>query len=142
MNFDQAINVILKHEGVGLPGNPNGYVNNPHDIGGPTVFGISMKFLKDNHIQPADVGLPNYNLGCMKLLTLDTAKKLYKTWFWDKLNLDKVTDLAIGTKIFDAACNMGLSEAGILAQKAANDLGSTLTVDGSLGPKSLTEINS
>jgi lysozyme family protein len=39
-DFNQAVKVILQHEG--------GYVDNPNDPGGATNYGISLRFLADH----------------------------------------------------------------------------------------------
>ena len=42
--FEEAIEIILQHEGVGIdPENPTGYVNDPDDPGGETHFGITKR---------------------------------------------------------------------------------------------------
>ena len=60
--FDQAIEVILKHEG--------GYANNPNDSGGETKYGISKR------------SYPELNI---RGLTRDYAKKIYEQDFWKPL---------------------------------------------------------
>ena len=52
--FEEIIESVLKHEG--------GYVNDPHDRGGETNFGITKKFY------------PNVDI---KNLTKEQAKKIY-----------------------------------------------------------------
>lgn len=132
-NFDKSIVVILRHEG--------GWVNNPADPGGETNYGISMLMVRREGMTPQQLGIPNFDPGSMKLMTVDTAKAIYKTIFWDKPGYQKIIDDNVATKIFDCAVNCGPGRSHGMAQKAANRLGQKLIVDGNLGPKSLAGIN-
>lgn len=132
-NFDTAIKTILAHEG--------GYVNDPVDNGGETNFGISMRFLKSQGVTAKELGLQNLDPGCLKSLTADKAKEIYRKYFWDSNGFDAVKDVTVATKLFDAAVNMGGKQAAKLAQRAANDCGYRLDVDGQLGTKSFAAIN-
>ena len=60
--FDQAFAIVIGEEG--------GYVNDPNDPGGETKYGIA----KNSH--------PNVDIAN---LTLDQAKAIYKTEYWDKV---------------------------------------------------------
>lgn len=138
-NFDDAIPVILGHEGT----DTNFWVNDPLDAGGETVWGISMLMIKREGLQPVDLGLsiPQFTPGCLKAVTKETCKKLYKRLFWDRFGYGTVQDTKAATKIFDSAVNMGPSRAAKLAQAALVSLGKTVAVDGNLGPKSIAAIN-
>lgn len=85
--FDQAFEVVIGHEG--------GYVNNPSDPGGETKYGISKRSYPD-------VDIAN--------LTLDAAKQIYKTDYWDKLYLD-TADPRLALVAFDASVNNGVGAA-------------------------------
>lgn len=132
-NFDKSIVVILKHEG--------GWVNNPVDPGGETNWGISMLMVRREGMTPAELGIPNFDPGCMKLMTVDTAKQIYKKFFWDKPGYDRIIDDVVATKIFDCAVNCGPGRSAKMAQLAANRCGQSLITDGKLGPKSIAGIN-
>jgi lysozyme family protein len=131
--FELAIPVILKHEG--------GWVNNPADPGGETNFGISMLMVKREGMTPAQLGIPDFNPGSMKLMKVEAAKDIYRKLFWDKPGYDRINDQLVATKIFDCAVNCGPGRAHKMAQKAANRLGAGLGVDGNLGPLSIAAIN-
>ncbi len=133
-DFDKAIPVILKHEG--------GWVDNPADPGGETNFGISMLMVRREGMTPAQLGIPNFDPGCMKLMTVDTAKSIYRKLFWDKPGYGRVTDDVVATKIFDCAVNCGPSRAHAMAQRAATSLGHVCKDDGILGAISIAAINS
>lgn len=142
-DFDEAIPVILRHEG--------GWVDNPADPGGETNFGISMLMVKREGMTPTQLGIPgtwnatdsvwDFPPGAMKLMTVDTAKSIYRKLFWDKPGYGRISDQIAATKIFDCAVNCGPGRAHKMAQKAANRLGQKLGVDGNLGALSIAGIN-
>ena len=67
MKFDDAIGIVLKHEG--------GYVNDKNDPGGETRYGISKRAYPDLDI---------------KNLTISQATEIYKKDYWVKGKCDKV----------------------------------------------------
>jgi len=120
-NFDQAIPIILKHEG--------GYVNDPHDPGGETKYGISKR---------------SYPQLDIKSLTEERAKEIYYKDWWDKYRYGGINDQGVATKIFDMAVNMGARQAHKLLQRAANEVmgHKNLAEDGIIGPQTLAVVNS
>ncbi len=124
-NFDLAIPIIFKHEG--------GYVNDPNDDGGATNFGISLRFLRSID--------PDASITTIKNMTREQASFIYRTEFWDKGNYGAINNQDLANKAFDMAVNMGHSRANRLLQSAANDHGYELTIDGILGPKSISILN-
>lgn len=133
--FEAAIPVIMKHEG--------GWVNDPVDPGGETNFGWSMATIKKLGLSAQDLGLPYSTLvpGCLKMMSKETAEKLYKKHFWNQGGYGNVVDQTVATKMMDAAVNMGPKRCAELAQRACNALGASLVVDGVLGEKSFAAIN-
>lgn len=113
--FDQAIGVVLAHEG--------GYTSNPDDPGGETNFGISKRRYPDLDI---------------KNLTVEEAKRIYQRDYW---KYDGIANQAVATKVFDLAVNMGSHTAHRLLQIAVNTLGHNVEVDGDFGPKTLSATN-
>lgn len=108
MEFDQAFDILIGHEG--------GYVNHPHDPGGETKFGITRRSYPDLDIAS---------------LTVEDAKKIYRADFWQRLNLDKLpTELRF--HIFDAAVNSGRGNAARFLQRALG-----IADDGIIGPITL-----
>lgn len=132
-SFEPAIKVILWHEG--------GWVDNPADPGGETNFGISMLIIKREGITLEQLGIKNWDPGCLKKMNVNAAIDLYRDLFWNKYGYSRFNNQNVATKIFDAAVNMGPGRGHKLAQKAANACGATLTVDGILGPASVLGIN-
>lgn len=129
--FEEAIKVILKHEG--------GYTNDKDDPGGATDYGISLRFLKDHGIDLNGDG--KVNEMDIKSLTKEKAIKIYKQYWWDKYHYEAINSIYYATKVFDMAVNMGGKQAHILVQRAVNHCGYALIVDGILGGKSLGAIN-
>ena len=122
-SFDQAIPLILKHEG--------GYVDDKDDLGGATNRGIIFKVFKQYAEQ---LGLPATKEG-LKQLTENQAKQIYKLQFWDKMRGDNIIDQQVANLIFDGFVNAGTN--GIkIAQRVAG-----VDQDGILGAKSIATIN-
>lgn len=116
--FESAIVKVLKDEG--------GYVNHPADPGGETNFGISKR------------SYPNVDI---KGLTVEKAKDIYYADFWKTGPYDALVCGPLAEKVFNTAINAGNSRAFKLLQEAANACGAKLVVDGAVGPKSITAIN-
>jgi len=93
MNFDKAVQFVLKHEG--------GYVNDPQDAGGETKYGISKR------------AYPSLKI---KELTKDDAIAIYKRDYWDKL--PSALHPSIHCVLFDCAVNTGISRAVRILQTA------------------------
>lgn len=88
--FEAAFQLVVGEEG--------GYVNDPHDPGGETRYGISKR------------AYPNLDIAN---LTLQQAHDIYRRDYWDRLNLDALSwDKALLE--FDAAVNQGPGYANTL----------------------------
>lgn len=94
MNFDQAFDRLIDHEG--------GYVNDPADPGGETKFGISKR------------QYPHLDI---KNLTREQAKDIYLQDFWNPLG---DAHPAIKFQLFDFAVNSGIQTALRKLQTAVN----------------------
>lgn len=130
-NFSIAVKVILRHEGK--------FSDNKHDLGGATMYGISLRLLKTAGI---DIDLDgDINIHDILAINKEEAISLYKTLWWNQYHYNEIDSLPVATKIFDLAINMGASEAHKIVQRAANKLGYELVVDGILGSKTLIIIN-
>lgn len=131
-SFDLSIPVVLQHEG--------GWVNNPKDPGGETNFGWSMLMIKRLGLTPEQLGVPNFDPGCLKLMTVETAKALYRAHFWSPY-FDQILDQTAATKLFDFGVNAGMEHGIQVAQRAATDSGHPTAVDGVVGPGTIKAIN-
>ena len=104
---------------VGLEG---GYVNDPHDPGGQTKYGITRRDHPDLWLK----GPP----------TLEQAHERYRTDYWDRAGCDRLPapwDLLV----FDAAINQGVYPAVATIQKALG-----LDADGRVGPLTIAACRS
>jgi lysozyme family protein len=112
MNFDQAFEYLLGHEG--------GYSNSPADPGGETMWGVTLRVARAN----------GYD-GEMRDMPVDVAKGIYRKLYWDKAQCDDLPE-AIRFDVFDIAVNSGVSTASKLLQIALG-----IAADGVIGPKTL-----
>lgn len=113
MNFDQAFELLLGHEG--------GYSDHPSDKGGRTRFGVTEA-----------VARAKGYTGDMRDLPLQLAKEIYRADYWDRIRAD---ELPAGLRyvMFDAAVNSGPPQAVKWLQAAIGE-----TVDGIIGPRTLS----
>ena len=117
-HFKKAVTKTLQHEG--------GYVNDPHDPGGETNYGISRRAYPDLDI---------------KALTRNEAKELYFKDYWQKNHYDGIKGCKIAGKVFDLSVNMGAFRANCLLQISVNYAGASICIDGIIGPRTLGAVN-
>ena len=104
-SYEAAIDVILRHEGY--------FSDDPVDPGGTTKYGISLRFIEDIGL---DVDMDgDVDPNDIRALDLSRAKELYYMFFWYPGNFDQVECQEAATKLFDAAVNMGPTQATMLA---------------------------
>lgn len=115
MNFDQAFEKLIGHEG--------GYSNHPDDPGGETMFGVTKK-----------VAVANGYTGSMRDLPLATAKAIYRKSYWDSVRADELPD-AVRFDVFDCSVNSGPGQAIRFLQRATKT-----AEDGKLGPVTLRAV--
>lgn len=136
-SFDMAVDYVLKNE-VGLE-------NNPHDPGGITKYGISLRFLK--YISPERLksyGIHIADEHAIINLTLDQAKELYKGEFWNNANFFDIVNQDCCNYIFDMAVNMGINPAIKCAQRGCWSVMKKRNIiedDGILGKETIKMIN-
>lgn len=87
MNFEEAIERVLSHEG--------GYSCNINDPGGETKFGISKR---------------SYPYVDIAGLTREGAKTIYRTDFWEHIHADELYD-GVAYQSMDFAVNSGIGTA-------------------------------
>lgn len=127
--IDKVIDEVLQKEG--------GYVNDPHDAGGETHFGITVATARAN-------GYP----GPMKDMTRDFARSVYRKQYVLAPRFDMVADISpsIGAELVDTGVNMGPKVAATFLQRALNALNrqaqdyADLVVDGDVGGKTLAAL--
>ena len=139
-HFDKAILITLKHEG--------GFVNDPVDPGGATNWGVSIRFLKGAGDGDGDGWLDgdidhdgDIDVDDIKNMTVEQARKIYRIHFWDKYDYDKIVDFTVAARLFDMNVNMGAKQAGKIIQRALNECGQNVVVDGKVGKNTFAAIN-
>lgn len=117
-NFEPAFDWMIPHEG--------GYADDPMDPGGETKYGISRRAYPDLNIAN---------------LSLEDARAIYLRDYWGGQPYCRLASQPVANKVFDLAVNMGQAEAHKLLQRALNDCGEHLVVDGELGELTLAAAN-
>jgi lysozyme family protein len=112
VNFDQALDIILKHEG--------GYVNHPNDPGGETNYGITKR-----------VAVANGYMDDMESIPMEIVRKIYLTDYWIACRCDELP-APMRLPVFDAAVNSGTRRSIQWLQAALG-----VTSDGVIGPKTI-----
>jgi len=133
-HFDAAIRYLLDHEG--------GYVDDPHDPGGATNYGISLRYLKGQGLAVGDFDDDgDIDIDDIRAMSKTDAEKIYRDQWWDKYQYGKLHDQRIATKVLDLAVNMGAHQAHKLLQRAVRSCGSPVAEDGILGEKTFFAVN-
>src|SRR6478672_707008 len=128
-NFKMAFLFTLQHEDSTRSGKVT------VDAGGRTRFGIAEKFHPD---------LPEEFFTEPVEDALAEAEKIEEREYWDRMRLAEVESQNVANKLFDMGVNMGVRQAAVYAQRAANalvDCDRRLVEDGVLGTKTLAAIN-
>lgn len=123
--FDELVEALIGREG--------GYVNDPHDPGGETIWGVTKAVARENGFA-----------GPLRAMTRDQAKAIYRAKYWAKPGLYLVAPLSrrIAEELLDTGVNTGTGTAAIMLQRALNALNRggrdypDLKVDGGIGPGS------
>ncbi len=138
-----ALPTIFLHEGVG-------YVYHSSDPGGPTSYGVSLRFLKStgdldkNGWLDGDIDNDgDIDIDDIRKMKEQDAARLYDLYFWSKYGYAMIKDQSIATKVFDLSINMGSVGAHKCIQRAVRSASCLpLADDGILGPKTFISINS
>lgn len=126
-NFSKSIDLVIRHEGIH-------FVNDPHDPGGATKYGISLKFYKTIKPEATESDISG--------MTLEQAQKIYFDNFWLKNNYNTITNDDIACRVFDLSVNIGSYVANKCIQEATNKVcGTNLILDGILGSASINALN-
>ena len=115
MNFEQAFDVLLGHEG--------GFVDHPSDPGGATKWGITAAVARAHGYQ-----------GPMQDLPVAVARGIAKIAYWDTVRAD-LLPAAVRYAVFDAAYHSGPGQAVRWLQRALG-----VADDGVIGPKTLQAV--
>lgn len=131
--FQYSVSIVLEHEG--------GLSSDKRDPGGITKWGISLRYLRV-------IGLDINHDGSINsedILAIDQQKAIaiYREYWWDKYDYNKLISIEVAAKIFDMSVNMGSNTAHKLLQISINRLQEIpIKVDGFLGCNTLKAANS
>lgn len=109
-NYNDSLTRLLKDEG--------GYSNDPSDSGGATNYGITIGDYQ-KYINPKGTATD------VKNMTVDQAKNIYKTKYWNALNCDNL-ESGVDYTVFDYGVNSGLARPKADLIKFANKKGADL----------------
>ena len=124
--FESLIPIVLSAEG--------GYSNRKNDRGGETNFGITRPFYEDyKHCAP---GIAEN----IKDITKEDAIKLYKG-HWDRYRVGDIHDKRKALLYFDYIVNSNPKNVTQRVQDSLNVRNYNLSVDGVMGPKTVSAIN-
>jgi len=129
MPHNPIIDAVLENEGA--------YVNHPDDPGGPTHWGITEKTARDY----------GYT-GEMKILTREEAYTILEKNYWYQPGFDKIYAISppLAMELCDTGTNMGPAVGIKWLQRWLNAYNqqeqgySDITVDGNIGPATLTAL--
>lgn len=131
-NFDKAMVLVMKHEG--------GFSNDKNDPGGITRYGISLRFLKQSHIDPNGDGKEDSE-DIIHLSRTQADQIYYKEWYL-KYHYNQINDLSIMTDILDFSINAGASQCHKIVKRAINDIiNEPIEVNGVLDKDTIEIIN-
>lgn len=124
--FDLVVDEVLRLEG--------GFVDDPDDKGGRTIFGISEKANPEWRGWTYIDGMDDKSDINSNVTLREWAIDLYKQKYWDVFELELFPQ-RYAFEMFDIAVNMGVKTATEFAQRIVNILSSTieLKVDGVFG---------
>jgi lysozyme family protein len=128
-DFKPAFAFVLQHEDSTRSGKVT------VDAGGRTRFGIAEKFHAD---------LPEEFFTGPAEDALAEAEKIEEHEYWAEMRLAEVENQNVANKLFDMGVNMGMLQAAVYAQRAANALtagDARVAEDGVIGSRTLAAIN-
>jgi lysozyme family protein len=113
-NFDEAFKALIGNEG--------GYVNNPKDPGGETMYGVTARVARAHGYTGSMIDLP-----------LETAKNIAKAQYWTPYHCDSFADV-VAFQVLDAAYNGGYPVKWL-------QLSAGITPDGKIGQQTIDAVN-
>jgi lysozyme family protein len=130
-DFAPAFSFLMDHEDRTRSGKVT------EDAGGRTRFGIAEAYHKFD--------VPEDFYTCPKEQAIIVAEQIAHAQYWCRVHGDEIESQPIATKLLDMAFDMGVKEAGVLAQRAINGLlrgsSSCVNVDGVIGDRTVLAIN-
>lgn len=120
MNFDDSFSLLIGHEG--------GFTKDPADKGNWTSGVVGQGELRGTKFGISAAQYPHLDI---ENLTLDQAKSIYLSDYWEKALCSQFQD-PLRFQLFDMAVNSGPRQAVVLLQRALG-----VPSDGMVGPKTL-----
>lgn len=138
--FEKAVEFVLSHEG--------GFTNDPDDPGGPTNWGISLRFLgslskiDDSGYAPGDLDKDgDVDLEDIRTMGREDAVKIYEEQWWERYKYYNIKSIQVASKVMDLSVNMGPRQAHLCVQRALRACGSRVVDDGVFGPRTTAGVN-
>lgn len=124
-----------------------GLVDNPHDPGGVTSMGVSLRYaLAEAKVHPESARFFDVDHDGFVThkdiagLTKDEAAEIYFNCWWALGWYANLTPDIVSWKCFDIAVNTGPKRAALILQKALCDAGSPVAVDAVVGPGTIAAV--
>lgn len=124
MYKDKVLNKTLNFEG--------GYVNHPNDRGGPTNMGVTLATLK--------LARPGSTVEDLKNITKQDVIDIYDKLYWTGGKVDDIPR-PLQDLIFDGNINHGVQGMTKVVQRALQDLGAPVEVDGKMGNATINALH-
>lgn len=109
-----------------------GYANSPHDSGGPTMIGVTLKTYQT---YCKHKGLPAPDIAKLKAIPFEHWRAICKELYWDRWQADDINSQSVAEMLVDwvwASGTPGITlPQGVLGVKQ----------DGIVGPRTLQEVN-
>jgi len=131
MTIEEKINKIIYHTIKNFEG---GYVNNPHDKGGPTNFGITQH-VYDTYFKV------NSSINDIKNMDISKAIEIYNAQYFKQNKIEVIYPEELWHFVFDCYVQHGSKATGKIIQRSLNSLGESLVVDGDIGNKTIEKIS-
>lgn len=109
-----------------------GYANDPDDLGGPTMCGVTLATYQEYCRRK---GYPRPTIVRLKQLTYTDWLAILKTMFWDRWKADQIINPSVALILVDWVWGSG--KYGITIPQAAIGV----KADGIVGPKTIAAIN-
>jgi lysozyme family protein len=117
-NFDICFKELMKSEG--------GWVNNPSDPGGETIWGVTKAVWEECTGRP---------IHSMKELTQEDVKPLYQVKYWDTIRGNELPS-GLDYCVFDCAVNSGVGRSVKFLQSIIG-----VTADGAIGNNTMAALS-